>query len=504
MSSNSYIKSGDLINDKVNVIVDTTNFTHGESISKLSDYDSGGFEYLLTRSVERVSQINIKTTVIPKTFYNINRDQTRLDFIVLEGSSLISPTKLLGKTIFSDAGSYTTASIIAEINAQYANNPMFGYVLTVEWNTFKPNTIAFILTEPDISITRLRIKMLFYTLLKKLGFNSIGLGYQTIIGNTGLDLGNILLDITNENNIIILNNMTTLVKTSIVFVVGVYNIYNIVFAIQKGLEDTGLVLGPFIGCEYLSKGKNLMIRFNELTNTRYEVMSTSLSITLGIDTIKSNSYAIADNEINFTFDTNNLLFIEDLTSFSIRGNSNTMDIKIPEGIYENITDIITEVKTALDETGPLFPYDITYNSVRKKVTVDFLNSTEPVMVNSGLATLLGHFLTGVPLSINTITAIEFANSPKLFTKFIYINSRKITSLKKNNTIGDTTRFENNITSVPFDNSNIQTIITNSTIDIPLSRKETIKSFDIYITDDDGYIINFNGGEILIHMEFLIS
>jgi hypothetical protein len=508
----SHIQKGDSTANKVPVVVDITNLGKQNFLGDLPDYRSNSFKYTLTDTIERVSQIDVLTTIIPKTFYNINQDHVKLNFIST-GFTQIATTSLVGKTIMPDTGFYTSSAIVAQINSQYASNSFSNITFVASWNKYRKNTVTF---ETEFSgayqETQQDTVVLFNSLLFKLGFNDRGKGFITAVSNTSLNFTGGLVDIDGTNDEL---RLTKILDSSVVIIKlrhGEYNIYNLIFELRKQFTAKGLIVDDdtgFSGLEYLDNVDKLMIQFNEPDNNVFDYQTTALSILLKLNGLRTRVYIMADNATNYTYVSayalDDALILHDYTKIDFFNvdTSTQMDVFIPEGCYSDITDVLTAINTAIIATGPIIDMTFTYNAKTKKVTIVNPGNVFHVMNASGLMTILGHNILIGDRAEKSIDYI-FIDTPKLFTNQIYMNSREFTRLRKAYTHSATNKYKYSFASFPYYDENRTIKETNVISELLLSRKEDIVQFDIFFTDDNGDILDLNGGEPLIKFNFIVS
>lgn len=490
----SHIQKDDSILDKVPVLVDTTNLEIVETLEYFPDYQASSFIYTLTNPVTRVSKIDISKVVVPSTFYNVHKENLNLSMRVLGLGFVVT------KTWTIDDGTYTSSSIVVEINSKISADPIFvGTTVTCEWNAIKKNKISFKIVKTGY--TKLDGVIFASSLLHKLGFNSNGNGILTIISYSSLNFTNGLLTIDGTNDTLIFRKIDDGSLVTLTFPHAVYNIYNIVFNLQKKIKNAGLVSGESTFVEYLSEYDKLLIRFDQTDNYIYNTEPTQLATDLKIDNIRSEVYILADKEINYTLSSSETsLNLYDYTALQLYNGSafpSIHKINIPEGRYPDIETLVTQINTTWAASSPPFPITTVYDPVRLKVNISFPGATLTIGISSsGLATKLGLNVRTLGMVISG-SNLELNYTPKLFTKQIYINSTEITRLRKAITVSSSNVFNESIFSLPVNTEGKLVYLSGDMPEIFLSRKEDIKTFDIYFTDDQGDLLNFNGGDLLI-------
>ena len=207
------------------------------------------------------------------------------------------------------------------------------------------------------------------------------------------------------------------------------------------------------------------------------------------------------------------------------GTTFTATFKVGDNIQVDVnTNNYYEIKTITDNTnliltsnytnasGSGFSYKknefftpanactFTFNEITRLVDINVPNSTYYLSYNTGLNLILGH--------VNKLSYALYKTSlpgiPDIFTKNIYINSRTITNSKKGLTYSNDDIFSNVIAQIPYGRDDMININYDFTNKILLSKKTTFNTFDIYITDDSGYVIDMNNFNISLIMKFIRS
>lgn len=183
------------------------------------------------------------------------------------------------------------------------------------------------------------------------------------------------------------------------------------------------------------------------------------------------------------------------------------DIFIPPGNYtpETLVSTINGLIMNIDPTWTNPPYGFTYNPTNGKISFTSKISGPDIIVSTNLLEQMG--FTDVP-AIITAGVPNIANNsinPDISGPLnIFIKSNIIGDLRKNKTAFSTNKnLENLIAPLELN-------ILKSTYEVPfpieifLSKKTTINMIDIQIVDENGNIVNLNGGSIQVNFYFYSS
>jgi len=223
---------------------------------------------------------------------------------------------------------------------------------------------------------------------------------------------------------------------------------------------------------------------------------------------------VADFEVDYDKTTLQLI---DYTKWVIE--SGTKIGHLSTGFY-TIQDIINTLNSTQDiiNSQITFGYDAQKIKVYTKYPYDLITYR---LSKCGIFRILGIY---EDIAITPELPDEkyyFPSMPKLYTRYINVNSMTLTTLKTDYTHGYNITSNNIIGSIPYNitielkfdpvtNTNIytnnpySTIVynnTNMTKNL-FSRKTSIQEFDIYFTDDDDKIVNLNGSDVSLQLVML--
>lgn len=473
----------------------------------ISEDSSSGFVYKLVSPVRRVSSIDIARVAIPNTFYNVNDDQVRIDWYLENSPPSFDYSSIVTKPSISiDSGLYNIADLITDINASATSIAADTTVpiMNFTWNEMYTNKVL-ITAEQNTGVTEpyMDMTLLFNSLMADLGFNTTPVGRLGFVSTSTLGL-TFPFTINDTNNTMTVRRSVNANDLDITIPNGEYpTIQTLVSVFNKALnvasetaDDTDYVgYAPFDYAELVystthdkvilyitTQGASNSALYASITSGLATLFKFASAPTYTIGVNVSKSIFVADRPVNYTDDEP-----LQLIKYSEYKKTSSTTYTIPVGQYTT-EEIITALNTA---NGGDF---LSLDPVTKKVT-----TSEPFgfVYSSGLAILLGHNVYN-PDTIYfdpSLTIYTYINTPNLYTKFIYINSREISRIRVEDAHGD---LETQTTIVESINNPLATDVMNyahNKTRINLSRKETISFLDFFCTDDNGKVINFNGGVV---------
>jgi hypothetical protein len=508
----SHIKNTNTTNNITLVPITTSTFKNQTGLTITST--SNGFKYKLANAIHDVDSMYIDSAVFPETLYNVNNDQIVLYYNIRtfgDGANKVGTISLLDDGIFT--------------SNQQVVNALNNYIDSSESHLFSFSYGDLYKNKFVISYTPVRLpnyfqynEIGFTSLAYDIGFSDIATGNVSIITDK-LDIPSTII-ITESNNILSFKKNGN-VTTNIIFKSASYNIYNIVYEINKQLEAQGFNTNGE-KCAYSDYSDKLFIIVNYLGSNEqvgeyYEYIEfdqTPLADTLKLSNKITNLNFVADFEVDYDKTTLQLI---DYTKWVIE--SGTKIGYLSTGFY-TIQDIIN----TLNATQDIIDSQITFGYDAQKIRV-YTKYIYPDITyrlsKCGIFRILGIY---EDIAITPKLPDEkyyLPSMPKLYTRYINVNSMALTTLKTDYTHGYNITSNNIIGSIPYNikielkfdpitNTNIytnnpySTIVynnTNMTKNL-FSRKTSIQEFDIYFTDDDDKIVNLNGSDVSLQMVML--
>ena len=196
-----------------------------------------------------------------------------------------------------------------------------------------------------------------------------------------------------------------------------------------------------------------------------------------------------------------------ITSFD---KNNKSEINIINGKY-SINQFINEINMQINNINPNISNMFIYNDITKKIKFksEFTGNKDDIINNLPILSLMGYTYGDIPEFIEKGDIIE---SNKLIDGFkplnnLYIKSKKIGSLQKENTLYPLSNndFSNIIGTLTYDtNSDIYKLSDSNKSEIFLSHKINIDEIDIKIVDKNNELVNLNDNRVIIHINLVKS
>lgn len=234
-------------------------------------------------------------------------------------------------------------------------------------------------------------------------------------------------------------------------------------------------------------------------------------LTLNVETIASNNTIndsvvfkeIADNPIDLIPLHNS--FISEWRNFSIirKIPSNLTDIFIPPNNYtgETLKNVLNALILSKEPSyvDP-FSFDETFGkfSFTPKYSGEVIGLT-PLLKRLGIIEIPNPATAGQAIIATSVFNPDVSGPLNLFIKSDVIGSSK----KHKTAFSTNKKIENIIAPLELD-TNTNTYRIPLTIEIFLSKKETFNTIDIQIVDEQGNIVNLNGGVVQANMYFISS
>ena len=194
-------------------------------------------------------------------------------------------------------------------------------------------------------------------------------------------------------------------------------------------------------------------------------------------------------------------------------NSPVENLYITPGDY-NIDGFITQVNKQIHDINPNFYYSATgsqiepfiFNQSTKKITFNpyYIGAKSDVLVITNLLQLMGFInlpnfitspITGEDVVDSNIIGINRSN--------IYIKSNSINNFMVENTTSNNMKLNKVLATLGYSSEHASyKLINMDKNEIFLSQKADISEIDIQIIDNNGEIVNLNGGSVTIAMNFI--
>lgn len=510
----SHIKNTNTTNNITLVPITTSTFKNQTGLTISST--SNGFKYKLANAIPDVDSMYIDSAVFPETLYNVNNDQIILYYNIRTFNDDANKVKTLS---LLDDGIFTSNQQVVDALNNYIDSQENNW-FSFSYNDLYKNKFVISCT-PDYRYADYfqYNEIGFTSLAYDIGFNDIATGNVSIITDK-LDISSTVI-ITESNNILSFKKNGVGLTTNIIFKSASYNIYNIVYEINKQLEAQGFNTNGE-KCAYSDYSDKLYIIVNYIgSNTEGEYYEyfifdqTPLADTLKLSNKITNLNFVADFEVDYDKTTLQLI---DYTKWFIESSTKKTGY-ISTGFY-TIQDIINKLNATQDIIDSQITFGYDAQKIRVYTTFPYAFSTYR-LYKCGIFRILGMY---EDIAITPGSGDEkyyFTSLPKLYTRYINVNSMALTTLKTDYTHGYNITSNNIIGSIPYNikielkfdpitNTNIytnnpySTIVynnTNTTKNL-FSRKTSIQEFDIYFTDDDDKIVNLNGSDVSLQFVML--
>jgi len=181
------------------------------------------------------------------------------------------------------------------------------------------------------------------------------------------------------------------------------------------------------------------------------------------------------------------------------------DLFIPPGNYNSAT-LVSTINALIVAENPTFTNAFTYNSITNKISFQSIFSGQDVISLTNLLTQMG--LSELPAVITAgaeVIAKNVVNPDFSGPSLLSIKSNIIGELRQNITsVSTNPKLKNVISPIGFTNDDFVSIPIRDTLEIYLSKKETISTIDIQIVDEKGDIVNLNGGRVQLIMYFILA
>lgn len=184
--------------------------------------------------------------------------------------------------------------------------------------------------------------------------------------------------------------------------------------------------------------------------------------------------------------------------------ANAVDIFVPPANYTPAT-LVTTINALLSSINIDFANAFSYNPVTGKIsfTSEFSGSNliEPssLLTQMGFTELPSTITAGAPIVANAVINEDLSGPLNIFIK-----SNIIGNAKKHPTAFSTNKKLKNLIAPLELHEETNTFRVPTTVEIFLSKKETISTLDMQIVDDQGNIVNLNNGVVQINMYFYSS
>jgi photosystem II stability/assembly factor-like uncharacterized protein len=264
------------------------------------------------------------------------------------------------------------------------------------------------------------------------------------------------------------------------------------------------------------------VQKNEIRDWRAATLSGDGIISTAVaydDQIHINSTGCSIIELNVKTNQNNKLVFSEIGDGTLNNinmmdmvryyvisveESQPQDLFIPPGSY-TIQSLVDKINQMILSVNPSYIDPFTYDVSTGKISFTSIYSGDTVLTSTDLLQKLG--LTEIPVSITSDVAIEgslIASADISGPANLFIKSDVIAGLKKNKTAFSTNQKLENIIAQLTYQEDTNTFIITIPIELYLSKKEEIKFIDIQIVDEQGNIINLNGGVVQCTMYFISS
>jgi photosystem II stability/assembly factor-like uncharacterized protein len=210
----------------------------------------------------------------------------------------------------------------------------------------------------------------------------------------------------------------------------------------------------------------------------------------------------SDTQINTLHDFN----LANANNFNIirRTDPDTTNIFVPPGDYTPTT-LVTTINDLLSGVEPSFVNAFAYDAITKKMSFTSYFSGVSVLYATGLLERMGfEFLPNAVTADEPIVADNAVNPNLSGPQNIYLKSDYISTMRKHTTpYYKNSKLENVITPLVYD-ATTDAYGSPHLVEIFLNQKENIPSIDIQLVDDNGNIVNLNGGTVQINFYFVSS
>jgi len=488
------------LSNEVKLIIDTTdslyryNALDPPSIDRFSDIVN---ITLPNGGIDRVSKIKVDKITVPFT-QNINDNNLKFTLFEDDEFSTTLRKDYIIPTLPKYDGSGNVINFIDNIVSTYDADPIY----TLDYNYMQihtdiiPNKLLIRIIESDNSRDDIKLYMAVTNLTYNLGFNEVAVFKHMAMGKTDKNRTDQFEINDSNNSFVITDEFEVLPDITITVPNATYDVYTLGFALAKlGIEY-----------KYYTETGGFTISYK---SRRFFIYSTPLTVLMGVTGLGANAIrtTIAMRNYDESF-VNNKIAV-DYTRLQI--NSNTYSVPVGNHTPQEVVDILNTQNLYNNTIDPPYPeFQFSYSSITNKVSIvnlrelngDLIPDPTMYIYGSGLAQLLGLDHT-IPEYIESDNASApngiYYTFPKITTftpKYYTVNSNYLKLFRETNTI-------KYLQYNPY-NDNILSTTLDSDIEIFLSRKIKLETFDLFLTNDKGELVSLRDDSLVILLTLTIS